>query len=182
MKTYHEVNKMKDGLQSGPSEVVKADTINVSDDLTVADTLTVTGAATLSSTLAVTGATTQTVGCQSAAVSRVPTVDGTGTGLIADGTSMVVVTDGADANTWLTLPTPTPGNIVWLMTSGESTGFEIRSSAPATVGINGGTGAGVESAVAAAITLIRCVCVSATEWICSQFDADGDESKLEVAA
>jgi hypothetical protein len=26
------------------------------------------------------------------------------------------------------------------------------------------------------------VCVSSTSWICSQYDADGDESKVEAAA
>ena len=125
---------------------------------------------------------TATTGVQCGAISRTPTTDGTGNGLIADGSKMITVADGGNAAFWLTLPTPTPGNIIFLLTSGDSTGFEIRSSTPASVGINGGTGANAESAIAAAITMIRCVCVSATEWICSQWDADGDESKVVAAA
>jgi hypothetical protein len=127
-------------------------------------------------------AVTATTGVQCAGVSRTPTADGTGTGLIADGTKMVTVGDGGNAAFWLTLPTPTPGNIVWLMTSGDATGFEVRTDTPASVAINGGSGANAESAIAAAITMCRFVCVSATEWIANQWDADGDESKVEAAA
>ena len=132
------------------------------------------------STLTFDEAVTYTVGVQSAAVARTATADGTGTGTIADGTSHVTVTSGG-ANTIIILPTPTPGNVVTLAETG-TTGYELRSSAPATVGINGGTGSNVESAIAGAITYVRCVCVSATSWICSQYDADGDESKVEAAA
>ena len=119
-------------------------------------------------------------GCQFAAQARTATADGTGTGTIADGESFITVTSGG-ANTIMILPTPTPGTIVWLSETG-STGYELRSSAPASVGINGGTGVSAESAIAGGITLVRCVCVSATLWICTQFDADADESKVEAAA
>jgi hypothetical protein len=70
---------------------------------------------------------------------------------------------------------------VYLSESG-TTGYELRSSAPASVAINGGTSTNGESAIAGAITYVKCVCVSATSWICSQYDADGDESKVEAAA
>jgi hypothetical protein len=43
------------------------------------------------------------------------------------------------------------------------TGFELRSSAPSTVGINGGTGANAESAIAANST-VYVLCTSATNW------------------
>ncbi len=125
---------------------------------------------------------TGTIGVQVAATGKIPTADGTGTGTIASGYSMISITDGVNANCWMTLPAPVAGNILWLLTSAESTGFEIRTSDPATIALNGGSGAGTESAIAAAITMIRCVCVSSTLWICSQWDADGDESKVEAAA
>lgn len=141
-----------------------------------------TGNTLVAGTLDVTGAQTNALGVQCAAVSRTPTADGTGTGLIADGTSMVAVTSGVDANTWLTLPTPTPGNIVWLLTSADATGFEVRTDTPASVAINGGSGAGAESAIGSTATMVRFVCVSATEWIASYWDADGDEAKVEAAA
>jgi hypothetical protein len=128
----------------------------------------------------VAGATTFTVGMQATATARTATADGTGTGTIADGTSHVTVTSGG-ANTIIVLPSPTPGHTVNLVETG-TTGYELRTSAPATVGINGGTASNGESAIAGAITLVKCVCVSATNWVCQQHDADGDISKVEAAA
>jgi hypothetical protein len=127
-----------------------------------------------------TAAQTNTVGVQCAAVARTATSDGLTTGTIADGTSHVTVTCGNAAHI-IVLPTPTPGNVVTLSEDG-TTGYELRSSAPATVAINGGTDTNGESAIAGAITYVTCVCVSATSWICSQYDADGDESKVTAAA
>jgi len=145
-----------------------------------ADVITTENPQSFSGTLAVVGAQTNTVGIQSAAVARTATSDGLTTAIIADGTTFVSVTS-ASANNIIVLPAPTPGNVVYI-SEALTTGYELRSSAPATVAINGGSGANVESAIAGAITYIRCVCVSATLWICNQFDADGDESKVEAAA
>ena len=100
---------------------------------------------------------------------------------IPDGAQFVTVAADSDANHIVILPTPTPGTVVILTESG-STGYELRSSAPDTVAINGGAEANAESAIAGAITYVRCVCISATAWIASQYDADGDESKVEAAA
>ena len=133
---------------------------------------------TVSTTLAVTGAQTNTVGVQSAAVARTATSDGLTTGTIADGTSYVTVTS-ASANDIIVLPTPTPGNIVWLNVG--ATGYELRSDTPTTVAINGGTGSNVESAVGANV-LVRAVCTSSTTWVCSTFSTVGTEAALEAAA
>lgn len=145
--------------------------------LTVAGTsaLTIT---TVSSTLAVTGAQTNTVGIQSAAVARTSTSDGLTTGLIADGTTYVTVTSSS-ADNIITLPTPTPGNVVWLAV--VSNGYELRSDTPASVAINGGSASNAESAVGANV-LVRCVCTSATTWICNTFSSIGTEAALEAAA
>ena len=145
-------------------------------DIVADTTIALSGAVTADSTI------TATTGVQCTPVSRTPTTDGTGTGTIPDGTSIVSVVDASDANKIIVLPTPTPGNIVWLLTAADSTGFELRSNNPATVAINGGTGANAESAIASTTTLVRCVCVSSTAWICSYWDADGDEAKVEAAA
>ena len=123
----------------------------------------------------------QSVGPTSPAVALTATADGRGAGLIVDGTSFVTVTtDSADKI--ITLPTPTPGTIVWLGTAADSTGFEVRSSAPATVKINGGSGSNAESGIAATTMLVRFVCVNATNWIGSFWDADGDEAKVVASA
>jgi len=144
-------------------------------------TVEVDGATELASTLAVTGAQTNTLGQQNAAVTHVATDDGTGTGTIAAGTSVVSVNADSDANHIIILPAPVIGNVIRLIET-ATTGYELRTSAPATIGINGGTATNGESAVAGAITVTQCVCVSATNWICNTFDADGDEAKLEAAA
>lgn len=84
------------------------------------------------------------------------------TGVIADaGAFQIVAVTVDDANKVITLPTPTPGTVVVLING--ATGYELRSSAPATVAINGGTGANAESAVAASMVVVA-LCTSATTW------------------
>lgn len=115
-----------------------------------------------------------------AAVARTATADGLTTGTVADaGRLQHVTVTSADANHIVVLPTPTPGTIVVLHVG--ATGFELRSSAPATVAINGGAGADAESAIAADSTCVM-VCVSATAWKGFFLDADGDLAKVEAAA
>ncbi len=116
-----------------------------------------------------------------AAVARTATADGLTTGTIADAglLQFVQVTAGSDANSIIVLPTPTPGTIVILNVG--ATGFELRSSAPNTVGINGGTGSAGESAIAANSTCVM-ICVSATSWKGFFLDADSDLAKVEAAA
>ena len=129
----------------------------------------------------ITGAVTIATGIQSTAVARTATDDGSGNGTIAAGTSVVLVDADSDANHIIILPAPVVGNIITIIENG-TTGYELRTSNPASIGINGGTGSGAESAIAGAITYIRCVCVSSTSWIATQFAADGTESKVEAAA
>jgi len=101
------------------------------------------------------------------------------TGTIADGTRVVSVDWDGDANHILVLPTPTPGNEVWILPA--STGGELRSSAPATVAINGGAEENAECALDAN-KLYRCFCSSATTWIVTEFDTDGTVAAADVAA
>lgn len=135
------------------------------------DSLTVNGPATATTV-------TASVGYQATATARTATSDGLTTGIIADGTSFVTVTS-ANANNIITLPTPTPGTVVRLRNG--ATGYELRTSAPATVAINGGTGAAAESAVAAN-SLVMCVCDTATTWVCTNFTTAGVVAATEVAA
>ena len=113
------------------------------------------------------------------AVARTATADGTGDGLIADaGREQFIVVTSADAAHWVTLPTPTPGTRVSLLNG--ATGYEIRSSAPTTVAINGGAEANAESAVGANI-FVELICVSATAWIGRTYTAAGVSGVLQVA-
>jgi hypothetical protein len=160
---------------------IGSDTVTVQTALSLDSTIAVTGNATVGGTLGVTGAATFTAGQQSSTVARTATDDGTGAGTIADGTTMVLLDADGDANHICVLPTPTPGTVVYIIEDG-TTGYELRSSAPATIAINGGTGASAESAIAGATTYIRCVCTSATTWVCNQYAANGTESAVTAAA
>jgi hypothetical protein len=115
-----------------------------------------------------------------AAVARTATATGATTGTIADaGLIQFVTVTCDDANKIIILPTPTPGRIVIL--DNGATGYELRSSTPTTIAINGGTGAAAESAIAASSTVIA-ICLSATAWKAFFLDADSDLAKVEVAA
>jgi len=74
--------------------------------------------------------------------------------------TFVTVTSG-NADHWVNLPAPVPGMIIILVNGG--TGYELRSSAPASIAINGGSGSAAESAIAAN-TMVVAVCKSATAW------------------
>jgi len=136
-------------------------------------TLTVDGATTL------TGAVSLTAGITPVSEARTAVADpGGGTGVISAGTDHVVVTS-ANAAHVITLPAPVVGKVVTIVNG--ATGYELRSSDPATIAINGGTGAGAESAIGANVVVV-CRCVSATRWICSNYATAGTESATEAAA
>ena len=139
----------------------------------------VTGAATIdAASLVITGAVTAATGVQSTATALTATDAGVA---IPAGTAAALINADSDANHIVILPAPVVGNIINIIET-ATTGYELRSSTPASIAINGGTASNGESAIAGAITYIKCVCVSSTSWICSQYDADGDESKVEAAA
>ncbi len=120
-------------------------------------------------------------GVDVAVVARTVTAAGTTTGTIADaGYFQRVVVTCDDANKIIILPTPTPGVIVML--ANGTTGYELRSSSPTTIGINGGTGADAESAIPASTTVFM-YCESATAWKGLQLSSTaGTLAKVEVAA
>ena len=104
----------------------------------------------------------------------------------ADGTPMkeepwlqFVVPTWVAATNILILPAPKPGRIVII--AGAATGGELRTNSPTTVGINGGTGAAAESAIAAG-TLVIAVCESATNWSALGIASDGTTGGVEAAA
>lgn len=93
---------------------------------------------------------------------RTATATGATTGTIAGGKVLNFITVTCDdANKIIVLPAPTPGTIVILRNG--ATGYELRTSAPATIAINGGAGANAESAIAAS-TMVIAICTSATTW------------------
>lgn len=115
------------------------------------------------------------------AVARTATSDGLTTGTIAAAGKLQHITvTSADANNIIVLPPPTPGVIVVLVNG--TTGYELRTTDPATIGINGGVGSAAESAIPASTTAIL-ICESATSWKGLQLSSTaGTLAKVEVAA
>lgn len=109
------------------------------------------------------------------------TDDGSGTGRLLENLlyQFVVPNWDGDATHILVLPAPKPGRVVVI--AGATTGGELRTSAPATIGINGGTGAAAESAVAAN-QMVVAICESATSWKAFTIASDGTTAGLEAAA
>lgn len=109
---------------------------------------------------------------------RTASSDGAGTGTISADATHVTVTSG-NADHIVVLPPPVVGR--FLVIDVGATGFELRSNSPATVAINGGSGANAESAIPANSTVFA-TCVSTTAWKAFYMDADGDLAKVEAAA
>lgn len=163
-----------------------AGTLGVDGAVDIAGALGVDGAATLgddatvAGTLGVTGLTTLTGGVALVNEAITVTADGTGTGTIAGGGNIVIVVPTSDdADKIAVLPAPVPGTIVVLL--GAATGYELRSSAPATVAINGGAEANAESAIAAGVTVVA-ICESATAWKAFGMASDGTLAQVAAAA
>jgi len=97
---------------------------------------------------------------------------------IPEGASFVTVT-ATDANHIIKLPAPVLGLEITLVNG--ATGYEIRSSDPANITINGGKGANAESAVSAS-TVVIVKCVGEKAWIGSTVAADGTVGVLLAAA
>lgn len=113
---------------------------------------------------------------KSAAVTA--TEAGDGTGIIPAGVTHAVITSSANTKL-VTLPAPVPGlHLILVM---GANGCKVRSSAPTTIGINGGTGAAVASAIAADTEVVL-ECMSATSWKAWTVAADGTWAELAAAA
>lgn len=124
-----------------------------------------------------TGASWQTLRGQSN-YAATATADGLTTGTIPQGVGFVTVTS-ANADHIIVLPDAPIGTEIWLYVG--ATGYELRSHSPTTVGINGGTGADAESAIATLI-LTHCIRSTAVNWVSSSFTAAGVKGVTQVAA
>jgi len=125
--------------------------------------------------------TNKTVGgpsLQPTAVAVIATAAGLTTGTIPDGTSFASVTSSA-ANQQVILPAPTPGLLLRIYVGAN--GFDLKSSAPATVAINGGTGSAVKSAVPANTT-VYLSCETTLLWKAYKQTIDGTLTALAAAA
>jgi hypothetical protein len=112
----------------------------------------------------------------------VPTSTGATTGTITSkGILNINTVTSGNADHIVVLPAPVPGTICVMLSLG-ATGWELRSSAPETVLINGGTGgAAVESAITAGMIVVA-ICVSATAWQGFTIAAAGTVAAITPAA
>lgn len=113
---------------------------------------------------------------KSAAVTA--TATGTTTGIIPEGVTHAVVTSSVNTKL-ITLPAPVPGLVVTIVMTAN--GGKLRSSAPATVKINGGAGAAASSAISANTEVVA-ICMSSTSWKAWTVAADGTLAALAAAA
>lgn len=110
-----------------------------------------------------------TQGSQATPTARTATADGTGTGAIAAGTSSVAVTCDS-ASKYITLPPPVAGNSIVLNVG--SNGFRLQTTDPATIGINGVSGASSYIQVPAN-SQVFVWCLSATAFMVFIFTSTG---------
>jgi hypothetical protein len=96
-----------------------------------------------------------------------------------DSRDLTVLVTSGDANHIVTLPAPIPGTRVAFVA--PATAFKIQSSAPATVGISGGTGATAKVTIAAG-TVVELLCTSTTNWRGTVLSATIGTAPVQVAA
>lgn len=109
---------------------------------------------------------------------RTATATGSGTGTITSDATFVTVSS-SNANDIIILPDTTKRRELILQNG--ATGYELRTSSPTTISINGGTGINAESAIPANST-VRIICVSATKWIGTIQSSNGTISPIDPAA
>ena len=156
--------------------------IVVADDMTTPVDNSVKATQYLTPAIASCGTLTQDNGYSSSAFNAIiaATADGTGTGTIpAIGGWYQVTSDGDDKI--VILPVVGSGTEIWLDFSDTTHDFELRSHNPASVKINGGSGATAETEIAKANVLVNCIRTN-SGWIVNSFAADGTETQEAAAA
>lgn len=112
--------------------------------------------------------------------SILPSVAGTGpTCTISDTTTVANCSSIASTGGNVILPTPTVGRIVQIIIG--ATAAQLKSSTPASVGINGGIGAAAFSILAAG-SVHELICKSATAWLGFSRGPTGTVTTLPAAA
>lgn len=106
-------------------------------------------------------------------------VTATAAGAQIPATADFVTVTSASADNIVILPDPVVGKKLEIYVA--ATGYELRTSAPAAIAINGGSGAGAESAIGANV-LVKITCTTLTTWVGSQLTAAGVLSAIQVAA
>lgn len=108
----------------------------------------------------------------------VATSDGLTTGKLVNKSQFATITS-ANANNIIVLPTPRVGRVVQIQNG--ATGYELRTTSPTTISINGGTDTDAESAIPASVLAVL-YCNTLTSWVGYTISAAGVYAAIEVAA
>ncbi|MFZ4766937.1 MAG: hypothetical protein ACOYMN_18445 [Roseimicrobium sp.] len=109
---------------------------------------------------------------------RTATTTGATTGTISEDATQVTVT-ADDSAKIIIRPSPVVGKMIVIHNG--ATAYKLRTSAPSTIAINGGSGANYQSTIAANSTCVL-TCVTTTAWKGYFMDADSDVAKIPAAA
>ena len=114
-------------------------------------------------------------------ITVIPTVTAaTGDAILPnDCRELTVICNSANSAHFVQLPAPVIGTEVTIIENG--TACKLVTSAPATVGISGGTGASA-SVTIAANTIVKLICTSATNWRGIVLSATIGTAPVQVAA
>jgi len=156
--------------------------INVADDLTtiVGGSATLTPI-TLDDNITSCNAITLAAGDDATNGAIVATADGTGTGAVPGGGFYTVTS--TNNNHIVTLPAAVPGTIVYLNSKAEaSEAYELRTSNPTGIGLNGVSGSGKESVIATTDALVIAYCLMTNNWVANTIANDGTIDKVEAAS
>ena len=107
---------------------------------------------------------------------RTATSDGLTTGQISTSAKVVVPTS-ANANHIIRLPATRAGHELLILQDTNATGYELRAKG-ASIKINNtavtdGDSADLKELAVAAAKTLKCVCISATEWIVTKYATSG---------
>jgi len=110
------------------------------------------------------------------------TADGSGTGRLTCGGYYAPVTSANNDHIIMLPSDPHIGTLVYLDSSGEtSEAYELQTAAPDTVALNGVTGAGKESSIAANVDLVVAMYMGNNGWMVHQYDNVGNFDHVPVA-
>ena len=152
----------------------------IAGTLDVTGATTVTGATVLNGGLSVTGVGLFSVGVTVSASSVTATASGSGSGLISYGVSFVSVTS-SDSDYLITLPpsqsSTSACSVGHTMKLFGSAGYKLQTSSPASISIQGTSGASCASTVASNV-LLECTCTTGTSYVCISISGTGDVTAL----
>ncbi len=110
---------------------------------------------------------------------RSATTKGTGSGTINVSDGLYVTVSSTSPNKIVTLPDPMVG--LQLVIHNERDAYELRSTSPETISINGGRGIKAGSDIPRGST-VYLTCVTLTKWRAFALDGDGEISTVPPAA